>query len=115
MSIGDVPWRAQVSVGACASFGKVAAAIQRSSHAGSLEGAANGNSSRDRNGALDLCRRVMPILVAAIKTSFGEAFFQRKSDSNCLQRPNTSERCMSSLPEMQALGRLPGLHSSLNR
>ena len=47
--------RAQISVGACASFGKVASAIQKSDHGRSLEGTPSGNSSRDGNGALDLC------------------------------------------------------------
>jgi hypothetical protein len=55
-SIGDVSWRAQLSVGACPSFAKFKAAIQRS-----LGGAPSGNSSRDWNGTLDLCRRVPPI------------------------------------------------------
>jgi hypothetical protein len=49
---------AQVSVGACGSSGQVEAAIQKSDHARSLDGAPRGNSSRDGNGTLDLCRYV---------------------------------------------------------
>jgi hypothetical protein len=41
-SLGDVPWRMQVSVGACPSFGKVEAAIQNCNHAGSLDGTKSG-------------------------------------------------------------------------
>ena len=57
-SVGDAPGRAQVSGGACGSPGQVEAAMQKSDHARSLDGAPRGNSSRDGNGTLDLCRYV---------------------------------------------------------
>ena len=37
-SLGNVPWRMQVSLGAYPSFGKVEAAIRNCNHAGSLDG-----------------------------------------------------------------------------
>src|SRR6516162_6498507 len=51
-SIGDAPWRAQISLGACPSFAKVEVAIQRSNDARSMGGAPRGNRPRDGNGTL---------------------------------------------------------------
>jgi hypothetical protein len=60
-SIGDVPWRAQVSVGAYPSFAKVRATIQESNDARSLGDAPSRNSSRDCNGTLAAYCRVTPV------------------------------------------------------
>jgi hypothetical protein len=57
-SIGDVPWRAQVSVGAYPSFAKVRATIQESNDARPLGEAPSRNSSRDWNGTLAVCCHV---------------------------------------------------------
>jgi hypothetical protein len=65
-SIGDVPWRAQVSVGALPSFAKFKAAVQKSNDARSLGDALSGNRPRDWNGALDAYRHMTPL--SKIKT-----------------------------------------------
>ena len=60
-SIGDVPWRAQVSVGAYPSFAKVRATIQESNDARPLGDAPSRNSSRDWNGTLAAYCHVTPV------------------------------------------------------
>jgi hypothetical protein len=60
-SIGDVPWRAQISVGAYASFTKVQASIQQSNDVRPLGNAPSRNSSRDWNGTLAAYCHVTPV------------------------------------------------------